>query len=157
MVTKAQFEKTVKDHAGQSVTVFVWHDKEKIKNAQSQDVKKEGFEIKDVCIVWNPISQQKLGLCIKGEGPNVYVTSVPKDSVCAMHLREGDRILSVDGWCVETCDMARKLMVQAFRINNRALLRIERAVSDITISTASASNVMHTACTNQEPSIIMVR
>jgi hypothetical protein len=50
--------------------LVVWHDNEKVQ-ALKPDMRKAGFEIKEICIVWNPISQQKLGLAVKGEGPNV--------------------------------------------------------------------------------------
>jgi len=150
IITKTQFEKAIHDHAGQGVTLTVWHDKEHVK--QLQHVKRAGYEIKDIVIVWNPISQQKLGLAIKGEGSNVYVTNVPDNSVCSMYLKEGDRLLHVDGWPVIDKDTASNFLVQGFRYNNRATLQVERPITD---DTRSAVSYVITAATNQDPSVIM--
>lgn len=66
ILTKAQFEKTIQEHTGQGMTIYVWHDKDKVEKPKPLDISKPGFETKDFCIVWNPISHQKLGLAVKG-------------------------------------------------------------------------------------------
>jgi len=151
MLTKAQFEKSIQDHAGQGITLVVWHDKEQVKLLQ-KDEPKPGFEVKQIWLVWNPISQQKLGLAVKGDGTNVYITNVAENSVCSMYLQEGDRLLNIDGWPVIDRDMARTCLVNAFRFNNRVGLTIERAVIEETKSNVSA---LLTAASTLEPSVIM--
>lgn len=44
IITKAQFEKAIQDHAGQGVTIVVWHDKDQIKQLK-QDTKRAGYEV----------------------------------------------------------------------------------------------------------------
>jgi hypothetical protein len=151
MLTKAQFDKAVRDHAGQGITLAVWHDKEQVRLLQL-DTPKSGFEIKEIWLVWNPLSQAKLGLAVKGEGNTVYITNVAENSVSSMYLQEGDRVLEIDGWPVVDKDMARTCLVNAFRYNNRVGLKIERAVIDEAKSNVSA---LLTAASNLEPSVIM--
>jgi len=151
ILTKAQFEKAIHDHAGQGITLAVWHDKEQVRLLRL-DTPTSGFEVKSLYIVWNPISNMKLGLAVKGEGSNVYITNVAENSVSSMYLQEGDKVLEIDGWPVVDKDMARNCLVNAFRYNNRVELKIERAVIEEAKSNVSA---LLTAASNLEPSIIM--
>lgn len=152
--TKAQFDKLVHDKAGQGLTITVWHDKEQIKNLKqpNQDVANAGFAVKELWIVWNPLSQQKLGLTIKGYGSNVFVTRVAENSVCSIYLQEGDRLLEVDGWPVIDQEMCQKFLVQAFRFNNRVGLKVERPVIEDAKSSVSSALSAYSDC---EPSVIM--
>ncbi|KAH7730100.1 PDZ domain-containing protein [Aphelenchoides avenae] len=111
-----------------------------------------GYEFKNIVLVWNPHSGQKLGLAIKSHEGSVFISTVEPSSLCSLHLVEGDRVILVDGKPATNKDTARQLIVQGFQQNHRVTLLVERAIDDAAKSEASA---VLSAVTNHDPSVVM--
>ncbi|CAD5226450.1 unnamed protein product [Bursaphelenchus okinawaensis] len=148
-----QFNKLVKEKAGNTVKVTLLYNKELTKTLKDQQNPTPGFDNHDINLVWNQNSRQKLGLTVKNDIDNsVIISKVDPESIAALHLQEGDRVLQVDGWPVTDKELCKRLMIFGFRTNNKIQLKVERAANEMTKTEVTKCL---SAVTDQDPSVLM--